>query len=98
MSPITFPVRPSTTMTCVPRDTKTRPVPGAAVAADAVFGDMESLRRRDVGNCQPDGQQKRRDWKADRTHGILRIRMGPAKICLVAVARMIHALGVCLEL
>ena len=31
MSPSTLPVAPSTTITCVPRETKTRPVPGSAV-------------------------------------------------------------------
>jgi hypothetical protein len=31
MSPTTLPVVPSSTITCVPRDTNTRPVPGSAV-------------------------------------------------------------------
>jgi len=31
MSPSTLPVLPSTTMTCVLRETNTRPVPGSAV-------------------------------------------------------------------
>ena len=52
-------------MTWVPRDTKTRPVPGfgsqvvgASESADVVLGDFEGLRLPSAGQCQRGGEQK----------------------------------------
>ena len=69
MSPTTLPVVPSTTIMCVPRETKTRPRRGfdgdvvrAAVALDVELLDLEGLREPDVGrpgtNQGDDGRQR----------------------------------------